>query len=365
MAPVKNGRALFNSYPEGYPVPGETIVYDDSETIVLENVPLNGGFLLKTLELSIDPYMRGRMRAPGSKGSYTGGYAIGKPLPNYGVGVVLRSEHPDVKAGDHLYGIYGTAYQNPVLCTNTDNILNIEFKEYAIRNDLASMQLVKIDNQHNLPWSAYVGVLGMAGKTAYMGWKKYASPKKGETLFVTTGAGPVGSLVIQLAKRDGLKVIGSAGSDEKVQFMKEIGADVAFNYKTTNTADVLAKEGPIDIYWDSVGGEMLEAAIDAANLNARFVECGMISVYNSGYTAPIRNFFQIIAKSLTFYGFVITRIEGEYNEEFYKVMTPLVGSGQIKFKDEKWNGLQSVGDAFLAVQKGTNKAKVVIHVADD
>ncbi|KAF8901370.1 alcohol dehydrogenase [Gymnopilus junonius] len=337
MAPVANGR---------YPVPGETIVYDASETIDVENVSLNGGFLLKTLELSIDPYQRGRMRAPGTKGTYTGGYALGKPLPNYGVGVVVRSEHLDVKAGDHLYGIY-------------------EFKSYAIRHDLASMQLIKINNKYNLPWSAFVGVLGMAGKTAYMGWKKFASPKKGETLFVTTGAGPVGSLVIQLAKRDGLRVIGSAGSDEKVQFMKEVGADVAFNYKTSNTAEVLAKEGPIDIYWDSVGGEMLEAAIDAANTNARFVECGMISVYNNGYSTPIKNFFQIIAKSLSFFGFVITRIEGEYNEEFYRVVTPLVGTGEFKFKEERWDGLESVGEAFLAVQKGTNKGKVVIHVADD
>jgi len=131
--------------------------------------------------------------------------------------------------------------------------------------------LTAIENPYNLPWSLFIGVLGMPGKTAYMAWKEYSQAKKGETLFVSTGAGPVGSLVIQIAKSQGLKVIASAGSDEKVKFMKEIGADVAFNYKTEKTTDILAKEGPIDIYWDNVGGETLEAALDAANTFARFI----------------------------------------------------------------------------------------------
>ncbi|KAF8883614.1 alcohol dehydrogenase [Gymnopilus junonius] len=344
MAPLTNGRVFFNAYPEGYPVPGKTTVYDATETIDLDTVPLNGGFLLKTLELSIDPYMRGRMR-PLNKTMYAAPYEIGQVIPSFGVGVVLRSENSKVKVGNHIYGL-------------------LEHRQYVVRKDLEGLQVLV--NPSNLPWSAFIGVLGMPGRTAFMAWKEYSSGRRcGETVFVSAGAGPVGSLVIQLAKLDGLKVIASAGSDEKVQFMKDIGTDVAFNYKTTKTADVLEKEGPIDIYWDNVGGETLEAAIDASRINARFIECGMISAYNSGHTFPIHNFGQIIGKSLTFHGFIVDRLREKWEEEFYKTVPPLVASGQIKFKEDMYNGLESVGDAILAVQKGTNKAKVVIHVADE
>ncbi|KAH9479936.1 Zinc-type alcohol dehydrogenase-like protein PB24D3.08c [Psilocybe cubensis] len=343
MAPVTNGRVLFNAIPEGFPVPGETTVYDTSETIDIETVALNGGFVLKTLELSVDPYMRGRMREP-SKKSYSDPFFIGKPLNGYGVGVVIRSENAEVQVGDHLYGI-------------------LEHQHYSIRKDLSGLE--KIQNPDKLPWSAYIGVLGMPGKTAYMAWKEYSHAKKGEVAFVSTGAGPVGSLVIQLAKRDGLKVIASAGSDEKVKFMKEIGADVAFNYKTTKTAEVLEKEGPIDIFWDNVGGETLDAALEAANNYGRFIECGMISGYNNGHSTGIKNLFHVVAKSLTISGFIIFRLEAKYREEFYKVLPPLVASGEIKYSEDVYNGLDKVGDVILAVQKGTNKAKAVVHVADE
>lgn len=120
------------------------------------------------------------------------------------------------------------------------------FQEYfVVTANFERFQI--IHNEHNLPWSAYVGVAGMAGQTGWMAWKEYSRAKKGDVVFVSTGAGAVGSMVIQLAKQDGCKVIGSAGSEEKVEFMKSIGADVAFNYKTTSTAEVLAREGPINM----------------------------------------------------------------------------------------------------------------------
>ncbi|KAF8891568.1 hypothetical protein CPB84DRAFT_1826199 [Gymnopilus junonius] len=343
MAPVANGRVLFNSYPTGYPEPGKTAVYDTTETIDLDTVSLNGGFLLKTLDISIDPYLRGRMVQP-TTSSYSSSWEIGQVINSHAVGIVLRSENSDVKVGDHIVGM-------------------LEHKQYSVIKSLEGLRV--IDNPSKLPWSAFVGVLGMPGQTAFMAWREYSSAKKGETVFVSTGAGSVGSLVIQLAKLDGLKVIASAGSDEKVQFMKEVGADVAFNYKTTKTEEVLVKEGPIDIYWDNVGGETLEAAIDAAKLNARFIECGMISAYNTGYSFPIRNFFQIIGKSLTFHGFVIGRLVAKWGAEFYKTIPPLVASGQIKFKEHIYKGLEADGDVLLAVQKGTNNGKAIVHVADE
>ncbi|KAF8881861.1 hypothetical protein BD779DRAFT_1675206 [Infundibulicybe gibba] len=342
MAPVTNGRALFNAVPTGYPEPGKTIVYDTTQTIDLENVALNGGFLVKTLVLSIDPYLRGRMRAP-EKASYNMPFALGEPITSHGVGVVLRSEYAGVKAGDHVYGMF-------------------PHEEYFVKKNMDMSRV--LHNEHNLPWSVYVGAAGMPGATnVLLCLERISKAKKGEVAFVTTGGGPVGSLVIQLAKADGMKVIASAGSDEKVEFMKSIGADVAFNYKTTNTKAVLEKEGPINVYWDNVGGESLEAALDAAASGGRFIECGMITGYN-GNPYPIKNLMHIVAKSLTISGFLVYNFQAKYEEEFYATFPKRLASGELKYTEEVTKGLDKVGDVMLAVQKGTNKAKAVILVAD-
>lgn len=342
MAPVRNARVNFNEVPTGYPEPGKTTVYDETPTIDIENVALDGGFLLKTLVLSIDPYLRGRMRAPEKK-SYSPPFTIGAPLVSHGVGVVVRSDHADVKKGDHIYGL-------------------LTHEEYSIRKGLEGLRI--ITGEQNLPWSVYVGAAGMPGKTAYMAWKEYSRAKKGETAFVTTGGGPVGSLVIQLAKLDGLKVIASAGSDEKVKFMESIGADVAFNYKTTSTAEVLAKHGPIDVYWDNVGGETLDQALIAANNHARFIECGMISGYNTG-GQPVKNLMFVVTKSLSINGFLVSTLHPKYEEEFYATIPAKLASGELQYTEEVSIGLDKVGDVILAVQKGANKAKAVIKVADE
>ncbi|KAG6906596.1 hypothetical protein DXG01_012999 [Tephrocybe rancida] len=337
MAPIKNARTIFNSIPAGFLEPGKTTVYDDSKTIDIEDVAPNGGYIVKTLVLSIDPYMRGRMRS-----------ADIESLTGYGVGVVVRSENVEVKKGDHVYGM-------------------LSHEEYSIHQSLKGEGLVVIFNEHNLPWSAYVGVTGMPGKTVYMAWKEYSHAKKGENAFISAGGGPVGSFVIQLAKLDGLKVIASAGSNEKLKFMKSIGADIAFNYKTTKTADVLSREGLVDVlvglsislirkltltrYWDNVGGETLDAALVAASNGARFIECGMISGYNNGGT-PVNNMMMVVAKSITMSGFIVFRIEHKYQDEFYAKVPAMVASGELKYTEEVTNGLDKVGDAILAVQKG-------------
>ncbi|EGN98194.1 hypothetical protein SERLA73DRAFT_74422 [Serpula lacrymans var. lacrymans S7.3] len=360
MAPIKNGRLLFNAVPQGYPVPGQTTVYDDSEKIDLDNVPLHGGFLLKTLVLSIDPYIRGRMR---DVSSYPLAYKLGKPVISHGVGIVVRSEDATVKAGDHIYGY-------------------LDFAEYSVKPNMQGFKVLK--NEEKLPWSVYVGIAGMPGQTAYTAWKEYADAKKvsllslppifshrcsplteGETVFVTTGGGPVGSFVIQLAKADGLNVIASAGSDEKVKFMKEIGADVAFNYKTTPVADVLKKEGPIDIYWDNVGGETLEAAINAASTGARLIECGMSSDYNNNVPYHVKNLFYIIPKSLKVYGFTVSTLLEKYVAAFYEEVPKKLASGEIKYTEDVTQGLEGAGEAILAVLKGTNTGKKVILVAQE
>ncbi|KAJ7456098.1 hypothetical protein FB451DRAFT_1564710 [Mycena latifolia] len=342
MAPIQNARVLFNSVPADYPIPGETTVYDTTQTIDLATVPLNGGFLIKTLVLAVDPYFRGMMRLP-EEASYVSAFTIGAPLVGYGIGVVLRSETPAVAVGKYIYG-------------------TIPHQEYSVIPTLDGMHI--IEKHPTLPWTAYVGAAGMPGKTAYMGWTAFADAKPGEVAFITTGAGAVGSMVVQLAKQAGMKVISSAGSEDKVQFLKDIGADVAFNYKTTDTRAVLEKEGPIDLYWDNVGGDILDAALQYANVHARFLECGQISGYN---TRPqgIKNIGLVVGKSLHMHGILVLRLEGTYDAEFYATIPPQLASGALKYAEDVTRGLDKVGDVILAVQKGTNKAKAVVVVADE
>ncbi|KXN88465.1 Zinc-type alcohol dehydrogenase-like protein PB24D3.08c [Leucoagaricus sp. SymC.cos] len=339
MTPVRNARVLFKGHiePQGYPDPNKTIAYNDPQTLDLENTPLNGGFLTKTLTLSVEPHVFGRMRR-NSGAPYT----VGSPIASYGVCVVLRTETDEVKVGDHLYG-------------------DLAHEEYSIRASLGDLLVLDNNTTYRSP------DLMDEGQVAYTGWKEFAKPKNDDVVYVTTGGGPIGScaeFVIQLAKADGLKVIGSAGSDEKVAFMKELGADVAFNYKTTDVRDILSKEGPIDIFWDHVGGETLEAALDHAKVGARFVECGMISGYFNG-GASVRNLMQIVTKDITIRGFIFIRTFDKYREEFYAVVPEKISKGEIKYKEEVTHGLDKVGDVLLGVLKGENKAKAVIRVADD
>ncbi|KAJ7618841.1 hypothetical protein DFH06DRAFT_1306582 [Mycena polygramma] len=342
MSPVTNARVIFASIPKDFPVPGETTVYDTSEKIDLEAEPLNGGFLIKTLVLSVDPYMRGQMRDAKEK-SYAPAFNLGKPLTGYGIGVVLRSESTDVDVGKYVYGL-------------------IPHQQYSILSSMEGLNFLEKDPK--LPWTVYVGAAGMPGKTAYMGWKAYSHAKKGEIAFVTAGGGPVGSMVIQHAKRDGLKVIASAGSEEKVKFMKSIGADVVFNYKTTDTREVLSREEPIDVYWDNVGGPSLDATLEFANVHGRLLSCGAIEGYNTGYT-PIKNMHLVFGKSLTISGLLVFDLEPKYNKEFYEVIPPALASGELKYTEEVTRGLDKVGDVILRVQNGQNTAKAVVLVAEE
>ncbi|KAG8711897.1 hypothetical protein FRC09_020346 [Ceratobasidium sp. 395] len=344
MTPIKNGRLIFSSIPKGYPVPGETTVYD-TEEIDLDNVPIDGGLLIKTLYLSVDPYLRGRMR-PDTTKSYSAAFALGKPIFGYGVGQVLRSERVDAKVGDTIW--------SP----------EIPFQQYGTLSAKARVMVLK--NEANLPLSIYTGVLGMPGKTAYYGLEVIGQPKAGGTIYVSTGAGPVGATVSQLAKAAGLKVIASTGSDEKVEYLKSIGVDVAFNYKKTKISDILAKEGPIDIYWDNVGGASLEAAIEASKDFARIIVCGAISNYNGAEPYPIKNAPQILTKRLTVRGFIQHELEAQVGkpQSFYDKLTPLIASGKLKWNEQVYEGLEKAGQAILDVQKGDNVAKAVVKVAD-
>ncbi|KAF8589598.1 NAD(P)-binding protein [Ramaria rubella] len=342
MAPINNPRVLFNQYPTGYPVPGETTVYDTTAQIDLD-APIEGGILIKVLVLSIDPYQRGRMRKP-TGSSYVGGFVIGQPISNFGVGVVLRSENPKVKTGDHVYGV-------------------LNYETYSVIQDVSSLRV--LNNPEKLPWSTFVGIAGMTGQTAYVGMKLFSKAKKGETIFVTAAGGAVGATVLQIAKSEGLKVIASAGSDEKVAFAKELGADVAFNYKTKDTRETLQELGHgIDIYWDNTLGETLEIAIDALNTSGRIINCGSISGYNDQERYGVKNLGLIVGKRLSLNGFIVSDHQ-DLHDEFYGDMPNKVASGLIKHREHIYRGLKEAGQAILDVLKGDNKGKVVIVVTDE
>jgi NADPH-dependent curcumin reductase CurA len=295
--------------------------------------------------------------------------------------VVLRSESSSFHKGQHVYGQLGTLFSSAVINDYLPDARLPEFAEYAVVKN--SSQLKVLPEDSGLQWSTFGGAAGMPGQTAYTAWKEYAHPKPGQVAFVSGGAGPVGSFVIQLAKQDGLKVIASAGSDAKVEFMKNVGADVAFNYKTTctllsspsrlsqwltystATQDVLAKEGPIDVYWDNVGGETLDAALANASIGARFIECGMISGYNNSQGNGIKNILKVLEKRIHMTGIMVFDLLSKYEKEFYETVPKALAEGKIKYAEHVYRGLDSANQAILDVQTGKNDAKAIILVADE
>ncbi|KAJ7274866.1 hypothetical protein C8J57DRAFT_1505610 [Mycena rebaudengoi] len=276
-----------------YPVPGQTTVYDDTQTIDLETVPLNGGLLVKTLVLSIDPFLRGRMTAPGPK-AYIPPFTIGKPIEGRGVGVVIRSELEGVGPGQHVQGL-------------------LSHQEFNVLPGLTAMMRV-IPKVPDLAWSTSLGAAGVPGAI--------------RTLPSTT--------------------------------------------KRSDTHEVLAKEGPINIYWDNVGGETLETALVNAAQFARFIECGMVSGYNTdGPPLKAWSSFRHVElllrhrNSIYIHGFRVTSLMPKYLEECTTTIPSMVISGQIKYKEDISHGLETVGDALLAVQNGANRGKFVVVVAEE
>jgi len=314
------------------------LVVDKSQTIDLDNHPLHGGVLFKILALSVDPYMRGRMN---EVRGYRAGFTLGQPIDNHGVGRVLRSENPKFKPGDNVYAVF-------------------PFQNYVLWNELpASYRILK--NEAGINLHTYVGMAGMPGKTAYYGWREFfeTKAKAGGTLFVSTAAGPVGSFVVQLGKKAGLKVIGATGSDDKVEFLKSIGTDVAINYKKDDLPAILAKEGPLDFYWDHVGGEQLDAALINMNLHGAVVVCGQIAGYNSKQP-QIKNFSQVLYKQLAVNGLMVGNYEQKYVDEFYEKVPQLIANGDIKLQEHIYKGLDEAPQSVYDVQKGSNTGKAVI-----
>ncbi|KAJ7034859.1 hypothetical protein C8F04DRAFT_1001500 [Mycena alexandri] len=367
MAPIPNPRILFTKAPVAgnFLVEGENIVYEKSPTIDLDQKLESGQFLTKTLLLSPEPYMRDRMRDP-SRSSYGTPMKLGQPIVGNGLVLVLRSEKEGIKAGDYMCGF--TPWEAYTVQPYVD--ARVEFKGFAPGTlDMDTLSLHQVSNPGSaFPWRTFCNALGMPGFTGFVGFEKFGDAKPGETIYVSSGASGVGSMVIQLAKIKGLKVIASAGSDEKVEYMRTIGADAPFNYKRSNSAlqDELKAHGPIDIYFDNVGGEHLEAALDNMNLNGRVIACGAISEYNIPWEKKdgIKNMGRMFPLRLTLRGFIIGDHLG-MQPRFLEEIPPLVARGKLRLREHLFHGLETGIEAFQSMFNGKATAKPIIVVDEE
>lgn len=304
--------------------------------------PAAGEVLVKNLYMSVDPYMRGRMR---EDAVYATAYAVGEVMYGGAVGEVVESNDGSLKVGDIV--LNQAAWQD----------------RFVARADtLSKLEPFDVDQL-----SLYLGTLGMPGLTAYVGLLKFGEPKAGETVFVSAASGAVGANVCQIAKLKGCRVIGSVGSDEKAQWLKEeCGVDEVINYKTCGDLSAAlmqaAPEG-IDVYFENVGGDHLQAALNAMNPYGRIAACGMIASYNSAEPAPgPNNLMLIVGKKIRINGFIVSD-HTDWRDAFLGDMIPWIQQGKIKSQETVVEGLDQAVSAFLALFSGNNFGKMVVKLS--
>lgn len=333
MNRVTSNQIILKRWPKGMPEPEDF----DIEEIQLPEID-DGQILVRNVFMSVDPYMRGRLR-PGK--SYTSSFALNQPLDGGCVGVVEKSLTAEIAEG--AYVLAGRGFRDLFLATP---------------------ETVKPIDPGQFPLSAYLGVLGMPGRTAFVGLRDIGKPQTGETVFVSGAAGAVGSTVCQIAKIKGCHVVASAGTDEKVSWLLEkAGVDAAFNYKSfkniTRELRRNASDG-VDVYFDNVGGDHLEAAIANMNNFGRIVSCGMISRYNDTEAAPgPSNLTQIVGKRILMQGFIVSDHEAP---EFEEAMKSWIRDGLVTWEETVIYGLEHAVEALIGLFKGANMGKMVVKI---
>ena len=338
MPEISSREIRLKNRPVG--LPAETD-FELAETKIAEIS--DGQVLIRNIYMSVDPYMRGRMY---DRKSYIPPFQINQPLQGGCVGQVSASKNDEFAVGDCVVSMLG-------------------WREYAVSDGRG---LIKID-PNQFPIQTYLGAAGMPGMTAYVGLLDIGKPREGETVFVSAASGAVGSIVCQIAKLKGCRVVGSAGSDEKVAWLtEEAGVDAAFNYKKAD--HLIAEVGKycsqgIDVYYENVGGEHLVAALEHMNPFGRLVMCGMISIYNA--TQPVAgppNLGHIISKKLTMQGFIV----GDHMHrlsDFHADMATWVAQGKIKWKETVLEGIENAPAAFIGLFKGQNFGKMLVKLGSD
>ena len=338
---ILNQRIVLASRPNGAPTP---------ENFRLEREALpdleDGQVQLRTLYLSLDPYMRGRMSdAP----SYADPVEIDAVMEGGAVSVVEQSRNPNYTPGDLVVG--QTGWQTHSISDGT--LLQ------AVPKGLPSESMA-------------VGVLGMPGMTAYMGLMDIGKPKAGETLVVAAASGAVGSVVGQVAKLQGLRVVGVAGGADKCRYVvDELGFDVCIDHKSENFAEELKQAcgDGIDIYFELVGGKVFDAVLPLLNPRARIPLCGVIAQYNAQGVAEGENKLPLLMRTLLtkralMQGFIVYEAYGHRRDEFITAMLPLVTDGKVKFREDVVEGLEQAPEAFIGLLEGRNFGKLVIKVSN-
>ncbi|KAF2798958.1 NADP-dependent leukotriene B4 12-hydroxydehydrogenase [Melanomma pulvis-pyrius CBS 109.77] len=349
---VQNKSLIFKKAPNGWPVPGQDLAVEDHPFDLEQEAP-EGGLTIKVYYASFDPYQRGRMRSPDTK-SYSPPFELGKPIANAAIFKVIKSGTPRFAPGDILV-----------------NLAPIPTAEFAVVGKEVTERARKLENPYNLDVKYFLGALGMPGLTAWSSFYEIGVPKKGETIFISAASGAVGQLVGQLAKHEGLTVIGSVGDDKKLDFIvNDLKFDDGFNYKKEKPADALARLAPkgIDIYYENVGGEQLEAAIGAMNNFGRIIACGMISQYNTKPEEqyPIRNLMQVVSKRINMRGFIVSdeNMGAKYAKDHQEKLQKWISEGAFKAKQSVTVGIDNSIDGFLGMLKGQNFGKAILQIAD-
>ncbi|MFM4997867.1 NADP-dependent oxidoreductase [Aeromonas sanarellii] len=318
--------------PTGLPTP------DD---FALREVPLpalqEGEVLVTNQWLSVDPYMRGRMS---EAKSYVPPFPLNGPLDGGAIGVVEASRHPDFAVGDRVSSMQG-------------------WRDRFIAN---GAQLTRLPDTR-LPPQLFLGALGMPGMTAWAGLHKVARLQAGETLLVSAASGAVGTMAVQLAKQAGARVIGSTGSADKVAYLKTLGADAVINYRETPDLDAelarLAPEG-IHVYFENVGGAMLDAALNHMALHGRIVLCGLIAQYNGQGSGP-RNLAQVIRKRILIQGLLVSDHWQHYGEFLAEAILAFE-AGALQAEETVSTGLASMPQAFIGLFEGRNTGKMLVKL---
>lgn len=330
-----NKKIILKSRPKGKPSLSNFKFQDDEMP-----EPAEGEIVLKSLYISVDPYLRGRMR---DEESYIPPFEVGEALESNIVAEVTQSSHSEFKKGDHVMGML----------------------DWKLFQTSEAKNLRKV-NKTIAPLSAYLGVLGLTGLTAYLALDKVGNLKEGETLVVSGASGAVGSIVGQIAKNKGLNVTGIAGTDKKIEHIKkDFGFDKGINYKTTkNMAKTIAEACPngVDVYFDNVGGEILDAVLQNINKGARIINCGAISIYNKTETPTgPRPEGILIKKSALMQGFLVRDHVKDFEPAIKQIATWLK-EDKIKYDETVEEGFESTPKAFIDLFEGKNSGKMLVKV---
>ncbi len=326
---MDNQRIVLASRPEGWV---------SEHNFRLETAPLprpgEGEVLVKNLWLSLDPYMRGRISAAKS---YVKGVELGEVMVGQTVGEVLESKNPSLKKGDHV-------------------LTQLGWQLYGATKDA-----VRVDGAR-APLSYYLGLLGMPGMTAYFGLKEIGQPKPGETVVVSAASGAVGSVVGQLARLWGCRAVGIAGGPQKCDYVKrELGFDDCIDYKAANLRDALKDVG-VDVYFDNVGGEMLDTLLARMKLFGRVVVCGMIADYNATDPYRVKNLRAVLVNRLKIQGMIVFDWKERYGEAL-KALAGYYAGGKLKYRESVIEGLGNAPQGLVSLLKGGNFGKQLVKLA--